>query len=299
MRIALANQLNASEFAADDEHYLEALRQAGVDAQLAAWDDPGVDWASFDAVQVRTTWNYHEHLNDFLAWCRRVSALTHLENPAPLISWNAQKLYLRHLEASGIAIVPTRWFQQGTSLDEATLGSAVRALGAHRGFLKPAIGANASGTLAFELEQDRAPVEACEHLSTAGKHSTMMLQPYLSSVEQSGELSLIYFAGELSHCVRKVPKAGDYRVQDDHGATDFPAKPSSEALHLAQRCLRLIADLPFMTQSCLYARVDLMSGLDGRPCVGELELIEPSLFFRHDPQAAGRLVRALLSRLKR
>jgi hypothetical protein len=48
----------------------------------------------------------------------------------------------------------------------------------------------------------------------------------------------------------------------------------------------------------LYARVDLVRGLDGRPALIELELIEPDLFFREMPEAAGRLANAIATTLR-
>ena len=37
---------------------IEALAARGVDASPAVWDDDGVDWAHFDLVVVRSTWDY-------------------------------------------------------------------------------------------------------------------------------------------------------------------------------------------------------------------------------------------------
>jgi hypothetical protein len=296
MRIALANQVDATEFALDDEAYLAALRNRGVEVELAAWDDNRVDWSRFDAVQIRTTWNYHERLDDFRRWCEAVSASTRLFNPAALIAWNAQKTYLRQCERAGLPIVPTRWIDPGEGLD---LGQALRAFGTERGFLKPAVGANASGTLRFELDaKGEAPDHANQHLSEHGKETVMMLQPYLPSVEKSGELSLIFFDEELSHCVRKIPVEGDYRVQDDYGASDRLETPNAAQLRLARRCVDFVNALPFMASKALYARIDLMTGPRGEDWIGELELIEPSLFFRHDANAANRLAEALLARLE-
>lgn len=296
MRIALANQVDATEFALDDEAYLAALRNAGVEVEQAAWDDPEVDWSRFDGVQIRTTWNYHERPAEFRSWCERVAAQSRLFNEPALVAWNANKTYLREVEAAGIPIVPTHWIDPGETVD---ICAALANFETTKGFLKPAIGANASGTLRFEIEADgRAPERCAAHLAEHGRDVVMMLQPYLASVEHSGELSLIYFDGALSHCVRKIPKAGDYRVQDDHGASDRPETPTPAQLELAQRCLEFVNGLPFVSEPLLYARVDLMTGSAGDDQVGELELIEPSLFFRHDPAAAPRLATALLRRLR-
>jgi hypothetical protein len=294
MKIALANQVDTSEFARDDEPYVEALAAIGVQVELAAWDDPEVDWSRFDLVQIRATWNYCERLPEFERWCQRVSRVSQLHNPAPLISWNADKRYLRDLETNGVPIVPTHWIEAGAQPD---IAEALARFGTRRGFLKPTVGANASGTLRFNLEGDPShAIEVHQHLAKHGREGAMMLQPYLDSVERSGELSLLYFDGALSHAVRKIPRAGDFRVQDDHGAIDAPAQPTEQQRRLGRRCIERVHELPFMSELPLYARVDLMTGPAGQDWLGELELIEPSLFFRHDPGAAGRLASALLRR---
>ena len=46
-----------------------------------------------------------------------------------------------------------------------------------------------------------------------------------------------------------------------------------------------------------YARVDLIRAADGTPCLLELELTEPSLFFLHDEGAAERFVQVLCRRV--
>ena len=119
----------------------------------------------------------------------------------------------------------------------------------------------------------------------------MILQPYLSTVETEGEVSLIYFDGCFSHAVRKIPVAGDYRVQDDFGAEDTPIEATAVMLSLSKRVIAFFAVPP------LYARIDLLFDSETGWVLNEVELIEPSLFFRHAPNAPKRLVGALLKRL--
>jgi glutathione synthase/RimK-type ligase-like ATP-grasp enzyme len=185
---------------------------------------------------------------------------------------------------------------------EHDLTAAVRERGIRRGFLKPLVAANARGTLRFDTTDAKQLAAAQVHLERMTERVDMMLQPYLDSVEREGELSAIFFDGALSHACRKVPVAGDYRVQDDHGAHDEPVVLEDEALAVCERTLAGMAacferrgwDI---AQPLLYARVDLLRDDGGRWVLNELEVVEPSLFFRHGPAAAHVLARALLRRL--
>ena len=80
---------------------------------------------------------------------------------------------------------------------------------------------------------------------------------------------------------------GDYRVQDDFGAFDEGIEAPQELLTLAQQALEHI---PY---PWLYARVDALVMDDGTWVLNELEMIEPSLFFRHAPHAPKLFLSAL------
>ena len=125
----------------------------------------------------------------------------------------------------------------------------------------------------------------------------MLLQPYLSSVETTGEISLIYFEGTLNHTVRKVPVPGDYRVQDDFGATDFPVEAPQSTEEIGAAAMAYAAQHCALSEPLLYGRVDLLQMDDGCWVLNELELIEPSLFFRHSVTAGKTLADALQTRL--
>lgn len=299
MRIALASSRSLSVHERDDVPFHAALRERGVHVEQPIWDDDAVDWSDFDAVLIRTTWDYPDKHPQFLAWIERVAACTRLFNPAPLVVWNTHKQYLRELEQHGVPLADTAWFAAGQQHD---LAAEVQARGITRGFLKPLVGANARNTLRFDVADPAQLAAAQAQLARLTQSMDMMLQPYLASVEREGELSAIYFDGVLSHAVRKVPVAGDYRVQDDWGARDEPITLEPEALAVCEQTLTATAacvrqrgwDLAL---PLLYARVDLLRDDAGRFVLNELEVIEPSLFFRHGPDAAQTLARALLRRL--
>lgn len=299
-RIALAS-CDPYPPVADDEGGLRAaLDTLGAGVEAPAWDAP-LDWSRFDAVLIRTTWDYHERHADFVAWSERVARVTRLFHGPDVIRWNTDKSYLAALAAAGVPLAETRWLGIGMPLADALCAVADVAERWTRAFLKPIVGANAWRTLAFAGDPEGL-ASAARLLGTVATVATgdrltagFMLQPYFPSVESEGERSLVWIDGAPAHGVAKVPARGDYRVQEDWGAADFPIAPDPELTALAARAVG--AAEAILGQRLLYARVDALRDRDGRLVLNELELVEPCLFFRHGPEAAERLARALLERL--
>jgi glutathione synthase/RimK-type ligase-like ATP-grasp enzyme len=277
--IALATCASVPDWEVDDRVFHEALAARGIEARHCVWDDPGVDWSSFDLVVIRTTWDYQEKRDGFVAWAQSVPVPLH--NPPAIVRWNTHKSYLRDLEARGVAVIPTEWLSRGTTVDVAAL---CRRRGWGRAFLKPCVGATSRETLRFDADDPSAQ----RHADRLLPNEDLMLQPYLSRVETDGELSAIFIDGELTHAVRKVPVPGDYRVQDDFGAKDYLI--DFPDVSLARRAVEAI------NGNVLYARADFLMAEDGL-LLTELELVEPSFFFRHGRHAADRLAQAISKRL--
>jgi hypothetical protein len=300
MLLALATRSGLPDWEVDDRHLHAVLRARGVAFEQPVWDDPGIDWARYDAVLIRTTWDYQDKLPAFLDWSRRIGAATRLDNPVAVVQWNTHKHYLRELQAAGVALAPTRWLARGTAVDVA---DELGALGSREGFLKPCVGSTARETLRFAA--DAAGLAAAQaHVDRLLPHEDLMLQPFLHSVTERGEWSAIFVGGRITHCVRKIPVAGDYRVQDDFGARDESHVPTSAeraaaaaALATAQHLLVRSGRLP--APDLLYARADFLWDDGGGAVLTELELVEPSLFFRHAPVAAELLATAWLARVQR
>ena len=291
MRIALATCTDLPGWEKDDIPLHEALRDRGVEYEQISWDDPEVDWSTFDGCLIRTTWDYMDRHQEFVAWARRVEAQIPLWNSAKVLEWNTQKSYLADLEAAGVAIAPTVWMDAGSQHD---VGAIMDDRGWSHGFLKPQIGACARETLRFTREETLAAVE---HLAATLPTEPMMLQPYLRSVETSGEISIFYFGGERCHAVQKIPVPGDYRVQDDFGATDFPIDAPEAVIAVADRAVAAAGEICGLELPLVYARADFLCLDSGEWVLNELELVEPSLFFRHSPEAPGRLADELIRRL--
>lgn len=289
--LALATQVDLPDWEVDDRPFHAALTQLGIEHVQVPWTDPDVDWSRFDAVLIRTTWDYAGQREAFVTWARRVAEQTQLFNPPEVIVWNTDKHYLRDLERAGVAIAPTEWLEQGTSVDVAEV---LQRRGWERGFIKPIFGQTARETLRF----DRTPsgiAAAQAHCDRLLPEEGLMMQPYLAAVETVGEHSAIVFQGRVSHVVQKIPVPGDYRVMDDYGASDRPSTLDAAGRDL---CERAVAAVPHPTP-LLYARVDLLHDNDGNWVLTELELVEPSLFFRHDAGSADTFARAVAEALGR
>lgn len=293
MRIALATCRDLPDWEVDDRPFHAALAQRGATLCHPVWDDDSFDYRRVDGCLIRTTWDYMERRDEFVAWASRVAKQTRLFNPAEIVAWNTDKHYLADLAAAGVPTTPTLWLQRGDSPDVVAL---LAERGWSRAFLKPAIGATARETLRFDV--DHSGVDAAtRHLARLLPHESMLLQPYLASVEQQGERSILFIDGSFSHAVCKTPVPGDYRVQDDFGASDAVTEPTDEELRIAWAAMAA-AERRFTTGAgLLYGRADFLRDDTGHSLLSELELVEPSLFFRHAPAAADRLADALLRRL--
>lgn len=288
--IALATQADLPDWEVDDAPLHDQLRRRAVAFEHPVWNDPTVDWSRYDAVLIRTTWDYAWDRQAFVEWTARVASETRLFNPPEVVRWNTDKRYLRDLEAAGVPIAPTEWLEPTS---RPSIAEILERRGWSRGFIKPIFGQTARETLRFDA--DPAGIsEAQAHVDRLLADEGLMVQPYLSAVETVGEHSAIYFDGALAQVVQKLPVPGDYRVMDDFGATDRPGTLDADGLAVCERALAAVPG----SAPLLYGRVDLLRDDCGRWVLTELELVEPSLFFRHAPHTAGMLVDGLVERLR-
>lgn len=272
MRLALLTCADLSGFVTDDSLLEDALRRANISYAWVPWAEP-TDWRKFSAALIRTTWDYTKHLPRFHSVLEKiVSAGVQLFNPLSLVKWNSDKSYLLELQSRGLATIPTR------SLSE-VLRDPTSDWG--RVLIKPRVGANSDGITIGDLAELRA--------RPPSRPESLLVQPFMPEIYK-GELSLHFFGGEFSHAIRKTPRAGDFRVQEEHGGLIESHRASTEEVAAAQIILRALPAEP------LYARVDLLPSKGGLLLM-ELELIEPSLYFRTDPASADRLVTKLRERL--
>lgn len=272
-RIALATCAEVADGDEDHPALVEALSALGVDAAPAVWDDPGVDWASYDLVVVRSTWDYAERRDLFLSWAE---SLPRVLNPLAVLRWNTDKHYLRELEREAVPVVQTRFVEPGATFEPP----------GGRYVVKPAVSAGSRHSASYESGEDaRSHVT---HLHRMGR--TVMIQPYLDAVLEQGETALIYLGGTYSHTVKKAALLRPGTTPGDalYLAEDMrPATPTASERDVADGALRALA-----SNSLLQARVDLLPTGEG-PVVLEVELTEPSLYLSYASGATQRFARAI------
>jgi glutathione synthase/RimK-type ligase-like ATP-grasp enzyme len=276
LRIALATSADLPDLFTDDDPLRAALLARGAVPVPAVWDDPEQDWAAYDLVVVRSTWDYHEWRDAFVAWARSVPRLL---NPPSIVEWNTDKTYLRGLAEAGLPVVPTAWVTDATPLR-----AVLEDNGWHDVVVKPAVSAGARNTLhcnASDLGEGEALLRKIVAQGVA------MVQPYLTSVEDYGERSLLYVEGAFGHAVRRNPALS---MDGDERYDARLVTPTGEELALASAVLAAVGE------PLLYARVDVVRDDAGTPLLIELEVTEPQLFLRFSNETAARLADAIVAR---
>jgi hypothetical protein len=296
-RIAFVTAIASATLDDDMPLLLAACACLDLRAEVRAWDDFTVSWARYDAVVLRSPWDYHLRLPEFLRWCERIDRVTRLLNPLPMLRWNTDKHYLADLEAAGIAVVPTHFVEPDAEPLPALQAFLDAFPQAAECVVKPAVSAGSNDTQRYRREQTFAAANHIGRLLDAGRST--MLQPYLDAVDTSGETALLYFDGAFSHAIRKAALLRPNEAPADHTQlADAIAgrAPDADELQLAERVLAALRTC--IAGQPLYARVDLIRDADGRPRLLELELTEPSLFFDHVPGTADRFAMALARRIE-
>ena len=290
--IALVTAAAARDLDEDLPPLAAAMRETGADFSIVNWDDAAIDWSRFDIAVLRSTWDYTDRLHDFLRWTERAAAQTKLLNPPVIVRWNTDKHYLAELAATGVPTVPSTFVEPGDDARDALrrfLSGAVSEF-----VVKPSVGAGSRDAQRYIPSEHHAALAHAERLLQANR--SVLLQPYLDRVDEHGETALMFFDGAFSHAIRKGPllRRGEGPTRALFAAEHIAARtPSAEEMAVAEKTL---AAIPF-ERPLLYARVDLIQAADGQPCVLELELTEPSLFFVHAPAAAvARFARAVVAR---
>ena len=283
--IAFATSVAWPQLTRDDRLAADALVQRGVRVVPTIWSDATVQWSTFDAIVVRSTWDYHRRSAEFGRWIDLLEGTgSTVWNPCGLLRWNANKRYLGDLAQRGVAVVPTEWLRAS---ERPSLRTVMDARGWDEVVVTPTISATAYGTRRIR----RADIDSDTlSLDDEPAVSEMLVQPFLREIETAGEWSLMFFGGRFSHSVRKRAVAGDFRVQSEYGGTAIAEPAPSRAVAAAEAVLAAV------TEPWLYARVDGIDTRDGFLLM-ELEMLEPSLFLGLDPSAPARFAEATIAAL--
>lgn len=288
--IAFLSTNDLEDYFVWDNLLIQPFSEHGVHVDVISWHANEIDWSQYDAVIVRSTWDYQEHADAFVDKLIEITKHdTVLINPLSLMQWNISKRYLQILQKQGITIIPSVFFDSVAISD---IYAQFAHFDTQEIIIKPLISANSDNT--FRLDHIGLMTQAGP-LSNIFSTTPCVIQPFLDSVINEGEYSLFYFNGEYSHTIKKIPKSGDFRVQEEHGGELITVIPDELQLSTAAKVL---AALP---EKSLYARVDILRNPGAQKDdiwqLMEVELIEPSLYFNMDEASPERFVQATLNYL--
>ncbi|HUM12568.1 MAG TPA: hypothetical protein VLT82_16600 [Myxococcaceae bacterium] len=282
-RIGFVTSEGTRGLTVDDRSLVPVLAARAIDVLPVVWTEPLPQ--GLEGLVLRSTWDYHLRLAEFLAWVDTVEAVGRpLWNEPSTVRWNVDKTYLLEVEARGVPIVPTRHAARGSRVE---LPALLRDVGWSEAVVKPSISGGA-----FETWRAGAGEEDAARFARQLEAMDCLVQPFVPELVSRGEWSLLFFGGQFSHAVLKRPEPGDFRVQEEFGGVAAGAEPPREVIAAASRALEASG------QQTLYARVDgVVRG--GKFELMELELVEPSLFLETSPGASERFAAALAEALGR
>ena len=288
-KCAILTMDSLDDFECYDYLIEKPLMVLGWKTQLVSWHEKNVDWQQFDAVMIRSPWDYQDNAEEFVAVLKLIEKLNvPLENSLRTVQWNVDKIYLQSLLNEKVNIVPTLW---ESNFSAEKLDDYFSRLNCEQLVIKPRISAGADDTFWLKKGNTRQYTAALESIFSQG---SFMVQPFIHSVVTEGEFSLFYFNGHYSHAILKIPKANDFRVQEEHGGCLKTIQPEESLLNTAKHALNAITHI--IGEVPLYARIDLVR-IDNHFALMEAELIEPSLYFNMDSKAAKRFAQAFVNKM--
>lgn len=285
-KVAFLSMDSLKNFYTYDKLLFEPLKTLGWIAEEISWRNEKVNWSDFEAVIVRSTWDYQNDLEKFKIVLEKINSVSHLENDLELMKWNMNKNYLFDLEQKGVRIVETIWEKKFNS---ETALKYFEKLNTDEIIIKPNISANADNTFRLTKEKLYDNISELEKIFEAKE---FMVQPFIQNIIDEGEYSLFFFNGKFSHSVLKKPKEKDFRVQEEHGGDIQPITAPVEIVLVAENIIKKLFTIP------LYGRVDLVRTKNNEFALMELELIEPSLYLNKDEKSPFRFAKAFNERVK-
>ncbi len=270
----------------EDDILKKSLEKSGLKVSRKSWDDPIFDWSTASYLLFRTTWDYFDRFDEFSNWLDIVSKNCQLLNSKSIIYWNIDKHYLLDLKHNGVPICETLFIEKG---DQRTLQEIISKTHYSDLVLKPCVSGAARETYRIKLDTITNYEDLFSKLIT---NESMMIQPFQRNIVEKGEVSLMVMNGKFTHAILKIAKPGDFRVQDDYGGTVHEYQPSREEIEFAEYAVKSCPEIP------IYARVDVFLDNQNELALAELELIEPELWFRYNPESADELAKGIHQKIQ-
>ena len=261
----------------EDELVINALEGKDLSVIKKDWNDPNFNWNNTRSVLFRSTWDYFDNFEQFKKWFDKTRNTCLMINSSETIEWNLDKHYLLDLQKHQIPIPNSEFIQRESSVD---LSLLMQEKNWNEIVVKPTISGAAKNTYRLKKEDINQFDSTWKKLTY---QEDFIVQEFQNNVIKKGEVAMMVIGGKYTHAVLKKAKEGDFRVQDDFGGSIAKYSPSEKMVKLAEKCTGILSAIPS------YARVDIIWDNSGDLAVSELELIEPELWFRLNPNAAQKL----------
>lgn len=274
-KIAIATCTELPNLTENDQLLVPIFKEKGYSVNLEIWDNPETNWQSYDVVIIRSTWDYFLKAKEFNLWVSQfIGSKTKLINSPEIVLENSHKFYLKELQDKGISIIPTLFSSEKISIEDLKNWKKV--------VIKPAVSAGSHETEVFETASLTA-----EQMNNKVAKDDWLIQPFLSEIQEIGEISMLFFGGNFSHAIKKIPKSGDFRVQKQFGSKYLRFIPDEVLISTGKNIVEIAG------KDSAYARVDGILTKNGFLLM-EIEMIEPDLYFEYDQDAPLRYVKSVL-----
>jgi len=277
----VASDSNERNILLEDSIIQESLEKLGLKVLRTSWANPNFDWATTKAALFSTTWDYFDRFPEFSKWLEKTKHKTKFINPYETLKWNLDKHYLLDLQNAEINIPPTVFVEIG---NKSSLKEIFEQTNWKEAVLKPSV--SGAGRHTYRIHKEN--LADYENIFTELiENESMMLQEFQYNIVEKGEVAYMIMGDKFTHAILKKAKKGDFRVQDDFGGSVEVYNPTQEEIDFALRTVKNCG------KKTIYARVDIFYDNNNQPAIGELELIEPELWYRFNSNAANDLAKMI------
>ena len=268
----------------EDGVLLAAFNKQNIKCRRIAWEDPDFDWSSTKVALIKTTWNYFHHIPEFINWVKNTSEKCLMVNSKDIIIWNMDKRYLFDLAKNGVIIPETHLLPPKEKFNPEQWNEK---LGNKHFVVKPTISGGSKDTFYLKPPYNKVDIALIQE---AVENQSMIIQPFINSIVEQGEYSMVFVNSKLTHAMVKRPQLNDFRVQPYHGGTLQNYLPNKREINFGEEVLQVCKKI----KGCpIYARVDFCHGSSGELLLMELEVIEPQLWFPESALAVSSMVAAI------
>jgi glutathione synthase/RimK-type ligase-like ATP-grasp enzyme len=279
-RLAIISCSELMDLMEDDRLLLPEFHALGIETTICAWDDPSIDWGTFDCLLFRSAWDVWHKPAAYRTWLQvLLKDGVRSVNPIEAILWNFDKGRICELGDRGVSITPSLSFDAlPTSMDR------IEELDVEDYVLKPRVGG--SGFLVERLRAAELAQRLADPLAF-GYEEGFLVQAYLPEIQTAGETSAHWVAGEWTHAIQKLPATGEFRVHEEYGGRFVESELDVEAMNWCENVIGHAAECCDVALN--FARVDFVQTGEG-PRLVELELIDPALRLDMSPRARKLLI---------